>query len=295
VWGFTGPWDPRSAVALRRAAPHLDVAVTGWIALDSTDGSARARFSDNTRHDRRFPSHRFALVTAWMGSRFHPETIRRLANDEQRRTAMAREVARLVERERYRGVVLDFEELAAEDSSALAMVTEAVAAPLRASGVLVALAVPAIEAPAYRTTRVLAAVDRVVVMLYDEHWAGSAPGPVATPSWLEARLADWLAVLPAERLVAALPTYGYFWRNAAPGEVLSHGELVTLSAQAGVPVERDSATGAAHLTLPEVGEAWFSDAAALDRLISLAKRHGVAAIALWRLGLDDPSLWPERR
>src|SRR5262245_66237256 len=35
LWAFTGPWDPRSDTSLRANAARLDVAVTGWIGLDS--------------------------------------------------------------------------------------------------------------------------------------------------------------------------------------------------------------------------------------------------------------------
>ncbi|HEX5818264.1 MAG TPA: glycosyl hydrolase family 18 protein [Gemmatimonadales bacterium] len=234
-------------------------------------------------------------MTSWMGERFHPATLRQFAGDSARRASLGREVARLVAKGGYRGVVLDFEDHAAEDSLVLATVTESIAQRVRARGGIVALAVPAGEAPAYRSARLLDAVDRVVVMLYDEHWSGSAPGPVASPEWVSARLGEWVAAEGAGRVVAALPSYGYYWRNAAPGAVIGHADLLRLATEAGAPVRRDSTTGAAVVALPDGAEAWYSDAAALSRLLEVTKGHRVGTVALWRLGLDDPALWPEPR
>jgi spore germination protein YaaH len=294
-WAFTGPWDARSAVALQRAAPHLDAAITGWIALDTLDGTPRRLFPDSTQRQKRFAPRRLALVTSWMGERFHPATLRRLADDPARLVAVGRDVAHLVAKGRYRGVVLDFEDHAAEDSLVLAVVTEGIAQRVRANGGSVALAVPAGEAPAYRSARVLAAVDRVVVMLYDEHWSGSAPGPVASPDWASARLGEWVAAVGAGRVVAALPSYGYYWRNAAPGAVIGYADLLRLSLESGTPIRRDDASGAAVVALPDSGEAWYTDAPALSRLLTVAKEYDIGTVALWRLGLDDPALWPEPR
>src|SRR5690242_4285795 len=66
LWGFTGPWDPRSAASVRQHGAKLDVLVSGWIALDSS--SARpilpSLYPDTVRALARHVS-RFAIVTSW--------------------------------------------------------------------------------------------------------------------------------------------------------------------------------------------------------------------------------------
>jgi spore germination protein YaaH len=154
----------------------------------------------------------------------------------------------------------------------------------------VTLAVPA-PGGVHADPALLALADRVLVMLYDEHWSGSAPGPVASPAWVDEALARWLRVVPAGRLVAALPVYGYLWRNAGATVVLSHQDLRGLEAGAGRVASRDSTGGAVVLELGEAGTAWYTDVQALHTLRTVVRRYGIGRVALWRLGLEDAALW----
>src|SRR6185369_1332715 len=81
LWAFTGPWDARSFASLRANASRLDVAVTGWIALDSSTAKPilPPLFPDTTR----LPTsvRRMAIVTSWHGARSHPTSVRSLAGD----------------------------------------------------------------------------------------------------------------------------------------------------------------------------------------------------------------------
>jgi hypothetical protein len=65
VWAFTGPWDSASHVSLRRNASALDVAVTGWIALDSSSAEPilPSPYPDPIERRAGRPA-RFAIVTS---------------------------------------------------------------------------------------------------------------------------------------------------------------------------------------------------------------------------------------
>jgi spore germination protein YaaH len=266
------------------------VAVTGWFALDTLSALPATPFDDGTRGWRGSRPARFALVTSWQEERFRPETVRALAAAPARLDAAADSLARLVRAGRYDGVVLDLEGHEPADSAALRAAAIALARGARAGGArTVALAVPA-EPGAYADPALLAVADRVLVMLYDEHWSGSAPGPIASPAFVDAALARWRASLPAERLVAALPLYGYLWRNAAPGTVLSHTEFRALEREAGRPAGRDPVTEELVLELPGGGTAWYVDGRALNLLRTVVNRYDIGVVALWRMGLGEPML-----
>ena len=40
------------------------------------------------------------------------------------------------------------------------------------------------------------------------------------------------------------------------------------------------------------GELWVTDAALLDSLLRATEEAGVRRVALWRLGEEDPAVWP---
>lgn len=292
LWVFTAPWDLRSDSALAAGVAPNATIVSGWIALDSAGGAPTALFADTVvaSPTRRGP--RFALVTSYLGDRFHPEAVRILAADPVRRARAADVVESLVRAGAYEGVVLDFEALEARDTLDLALVAGALAAASRRGGAReVALAVPALDTLAFAPRHLLPRVDRLLVMLYDQHWMGSEPGPVAARDWARAALKPWVALAGADRLVAALPLYGYHWRADAPTDVVGWHDLQRLARESGAEIGRDSASESLRLQMGTRGEAWLTDGAVLATMAADVRALGVRTIALWRLGLEDPAVW----
>src|SRR5439155_1460517 len=58
---------------------------------------------------------------------------------------------------------------------------------------------------------VAALADGVIVMNYDEHYPGAAPGPVASQDWFVLNLTAIKKVVPQEKLICAIGNYGYDW------------------------------------------------------------------------------------
>jgi peptidoglycan-N-acetylglucosamine deacetylase len=290
-WGFTAPWDAHSDSSLRKHAPSLDAAITGWIQLDSSTARPKLLYPDDSA---RAPAtmRRFALVTSWHGREFHPALVRRLGSNPRELAVAASRVARLTERHGYTGIVLDLEQQSPQDTGITARVVRAVADSVRAHGAsTVAVAVPAADTAAYPTRIFFPAADFVVVMLYDEHWSTSAPGPVATPDWVRRTLGQRISDVGVDRIVAALPLYGYLWRGNKPAEPLSFSDAQRAASQANVEIDRDPASRSLHAIQPGSWELWSSDAELLQALRDEVAALGVTRIALWRLGQEDPGVW----
>ena len=293
LWGFTGPWDPRSAQSVRSFGARLDVLVTGWIALDSATALpvAPALYPDTVHATRRAVT-RFAMVTSWHGQRFHPTTIRRLGRDRRLLVEAASSVARAAREHRYSGLVIDFEGLERRDVESLVTVVREISTAAKRAGVRrVAIAVPAIDTAAYPARRLLEAADLVLVMLYDQHWSTSPPGAISDPAWARQALALRVAEAGAERLVAGFPTYGYRWVAGQPTELLSFADAQRITLGAGTPLRRDAGTMTLTASKPGSWELWVTDAALLRGLLNDAAAAGVRRAALWRLGQEDPTLW----
>lgn len=293
VWAFTGPWDTASDASLARNAPSLDVAVTGWIALDSAtaDPIIPAAGADRfvSKSDR--PT-RFAMVTSWHGLRFHPSSIRTLAADPSRLGHAARRIADAAHRAGYRGLVLDFEDLERSDLPALLKVIRSITDSAHTLGLnRVAIAVPAADTATYPTRALLGVTDLVLPMLYDEHWTTSPPGSISDPSWVRATLAARIAGVDRKRIVAGLGTYAYRWPRGQPGEQLSYADAVRAATRGGRALGRDSATQTLHATQPNGDQLWVNDAALLHTLVGVATSLGVERVSLWRLGQEDPGIW----
>jgi peptidoglycan-N-acetylglucosamine deacetylase len=292
-WGFTAPWDPRSAASLAAHGRALGVAVTGWVRLDSITALPAPAYPD-TVHVPPGPR-RFGMVTTYARDRFHGEVVRQLGADATLRARVAGAIARWAVAGHYRGLVLDFESLTPGDTTALTTVVRTIADSAHRHRIRpVAVAVPPADTLTYGA-RHLRAADLLLVMLYDEHWATGAPGPIASPDWVRQFLGLWIANAGAARVVASLPVYGYRWRPPGRAAVLSFADAQRLADSAGVPLTRDSASATLHFATPDSAQGWVCDAPLLDTLVRRADSAGVHRIALWRLGLEDPAVWRARR
>ncbi|MDQ6634669.1 MAG: hypothetical protein M3Z10_07910 [Gemmatimonadota bacterium] len=291
-WGFVAPWDatsPRSAVAHARS---LRAVVTGWLALDTLTGMPVPLYADTLARALPAGTMRFALVTSFLVDSFRTETIRRLYADSIALARSAGAVAAHSAQLGYRGVILDFEGMSPRDLPALLGVARAIHDSAHARGVDdVVMAVPASDTAAYPGRPLLSSVDGLVVMLYDEHWAGSPPGAIASPTWARRVLNIRVSEVGAANIVASLPLYGYFWKTGAAGEAIGYPEAQRRAAEASAPLEREPSTATLRASNPNDWQIWVSDAVLVDSLVSDASRIGVRRFALWRLGLEDPDLW----
>ncbi len=291
VWGFTAPWDAKSDSSVRASASKLDAVVTGWIQLDSVTALPSLLYPDDSTR-RLARTERYALVTSWHGDRFHPETIRKLASDRGALSFASARIASLVAQQGYRGIVLDFESQSPSDIELAVTVARAIADSAKRHGAsTTSIALPATDTVAYPTRAFLSAVDYAVIMLYDEHWSTSAPGPIATTDWVRRALARRIADVGASRVIAALPVYGYLWKPNQAAQPVGFQEARRLALEANVELTRDPSSLSLHAIQPGGWELWMSDAELLAALRAEVETLGVMKVALWRLGLEDPAVW----
>lgn len=289
-WGFAAPWDPQSDSSIRAHGRRLDAIVSGWIGLDSISGRPLlpSPYADTIRPR---GTARMAIVTSWHGERFHQEPVRALSRNPRALGQTAGTIARHARAMGYTGLVLDFETLEAADLDAQLRVMKSIADSARAYGVtMIAAAVPALDTSAYPARPLLGVADVIVLMLYDQHWLGSAPGPLSAPDWVREALALRIKEAGADRIVAGLPTYAYRWLKGLPTEHLGYNEARRISASTRSPLRRDAATGTLRAQAAE-WEMWVTDAHLLRRLVQESAQAGVRRFAFWRLGREDPAIW----
>lgn len=294
-WGFTAPWDPRSAASVVAHGRELDVVVSGWIAFDTLTSRPVLLYPDSFAHaPLALGSRRMAIVTSFAGAAFRPDIIRRLALDGPALRRAADDVGELGRRAGYRGMVLDLEGMTPGDSAITRLVVSQMARAIRAAGAgPVIVAVPASDTAAYPARMFDESADLLLVMLYDQHWATSPPGAIAAPDWARQALGTRVAERGAAKLVAALPLYGYQWRPNTYAATIGYEDARRLATEAGIPLARDPATATLHASRPGADgwELWVSDAGLVDALEREALRLGVRRFAYWRLGLEDPAFW----
>lgn len=300
------PGDRTSQRSLEQHPDAIDLVVYFGLHLDGSGNLALTTGGDSAGLEAaaaRGGKTLLAAVHNVYGSGFDRDAIHTLLADPAARARAVENIHRLV-RGRYRGVNLDLENLYPSDREAYTAFVRQVAERLRPEGYLVTLAVPAKTADnrwdgwsgAYDYDALGRIADYLVIMSYDEHWAGGPPGPIASLGWVE-RVARYAAAhIPPEKILLGVPAYGYDWpASGGAARGLTAPGAARKAASVGAPVRWDGAAQVPYFTYWDVQgtrhTVYFENASSLAAKVDLVTRLRLAGIALWRLGHEDPAAW----
>lgn len=141
--------------------------------------------------------------------------------------------------------------------------------------------------------------DYVIMMGYDEHWAGGTPGSTASLPFTEETLDLALAKVPAEKLIHGIPFYTRVWGEEAGVNVSS--TAVSMVTAKNLLEEHDADIQWLDREGQYFGEyysdgvmyrIWLEDIASLRLKLEVVSEAGVAGVACWKLGLENPDVWP---
>jgi cellulose synthase/poly-beta-1,6-N-acetylglucosamine synthase-like glycosyltransferase/peptidoglycan/xylan/chitin deacetylase (PgdA/CDA1 family)/spore germination protein YaaH len=209
----------------------------------------------------------------------------------------------------YRGLSLDFESLDEEALPAYMSFIAELNADMQARGLH--LYVDTVVATSDDELKQIAANSYgIILMNYDQHEENSDPGPVASQDWFIGNLQRVLKIVPKEKLVCAVGSYGYDWTLKIPkgknpkhpkAEVLNTDDLSVAEAwqrasdaDADLDLDYDSLNPHFEYIDEDSNErhvVWFLDGVTLLNELRGARALGLQTFALWRLGEEDSSLW----
>ena len=139
--------------------------------------------------------------------------------------------------------------------------------------------------------------DYVVMMGYDEHYAGGDPGSVASLGYEKKGIEDTLKEVPKEKLISAVPFYTRIWKE--------EGEKVTSDAMGIARAQQWIADNNVELYWQEelgqyYGETvrdgikytlWMEEARSLGLKMDLIRDYNLAGVACWKLGFEPAEIW----
>lgn len=140
-------------------------------------------------------------------------------------------------------------------------------------------------------------VDYVIVMGYDEHYAGGEPGSVASIEFVRRGIERTLEVVPKEKLINAVPFYTRIWTETSSGVT---SEAVGIRSaknwveenQVELYWQQELGQYYGEYSGPEgVSLLWLEDETSLDQKMELIRTNDLAGVACWKLGLEDEEVW----
>ena len=140
--------------------------------------------------------------------------------------------------------------------------------------------------------------DYVVIMGYDEHYAGSTEaGSVASLDYVTYGIEEALKEVPAEKLVNAIPFYTRIWKTTAEGlgsEAYGMSEIQQFIANHNMKVEWNGMTGQNYAEAADdeaTYQIWIEDAESIEAKLKVMESHAVAGVAEWCLGMETEDVW----
>ena len=162
-------------------------------------------------------------------------------------------------------------------------------------GKLLSVAVPArigARVDAYDYSRIAPLVDRIVIMAYDEHWSGSAPGPIASLPWC-AQVVDYAeSAIANDKIVMGLPLYGRAWQDKKLAKALRFESVQEILAEKQSPTNYSSELGS-YFEYSEnvVVKVFYDDYRTIMEKLRLYQTKKVGSVSFWRIGQGPPELW----
>lgn len=141
-------------------------------------------------------------------------------------------------------------------------------------------------------------VDYVIIMGYDEHYAGSeVAGSVASLPWVEKGIQDTLTEVPSERVINAIPFYARVWRM---DDVMPYSEAVgmdlayQLTQEHNADIYWNTELSQYYATYEKEGntyQVWLEETKSIAEKVKLAGKYNLAGVAAWKLGFENSAVW----
>ena len=197
------------------------------------------------------------------------------------------------------GINLDIESIKPEAGPHYVQFIRELSVACRNQGVILSVDnyVPSAYTSFYNRAEQGRVADYVVIMGYDEHYAGGAAGSVASLPYVKKGIEDTLAVVPKEKVINAVPFYTRLWTEK-DGTITSTAMGMEAAGQwvkdNQIELYWQEELGQYYGSLQngaEITEIWMEEERSLDLKMKLIRESGLAGVACWKLGFEPASIW----
>lgn len=143
-------------------------------------------------------------------------------------------------------------------------------------------------------------VDYMIVMAYDEHFAGSEEaGSVSSLPFVQQAVEEITRVMPADQVICGIPFYTRVWtekfgQSAITSEVLGMDGAKNYAKENQMTETWDASLGQNVATV-ETSDArytiWMEDEQSMEEKLKVIQSADLAGVAEWKLGFECADVW----
>lgn len=206
----------------------------------------------------------------------------------------------------FDGINVDFENISEDAADGYIQFMRELSVMCRKNGIVLSVDVPVpMDFTAHYNRKALGEVcDYLMIMGYDEHYAGSEEaGTVASLSFEEEGIQNTLQEVASEKVVSGIPFYTRLWctttnedgRTTVTSEAMGMNQAQQTLENNQVEASWDETTGQNYAQFNgesgELYQIWLEDTESLTKKLELIKNYELGGVAEWKLGLEDDSVW----
>ncbi len=293
---FYVDWDAQAFTSLRANISRMNMVLPEWLFIDPRGDTlyntidARALTLIKASGVQTVP-----MLSNFFGEEFDGEAVHRILTDDRKRARLIQDVAATLQRYKFSGINVDFEELREAGDEPLVRFMQELYETLHPLGLLVTQDVAPLNED-YNLKVLSEWNDYLFLMSYDQHNPESNPGPVSEQKWIEATVAKTIAKgIAPKRLILCIAGYGYDWPKGGRGKDLTYEEALTTAQESEGKIVFDNDSYNLHYSYYDENdsqhEVHFTDAATNFNTLRFAAENDLSGVALWRLGSEDKRLW----
>lgn len=248
----------------------------------------------------------YALVHNLGVSGFDSQLAHQVLANKAIRTDFIKNLVVLTTKENWDGITVDIEKIPADDRKNYSAFLDELHSSLKAKDKILNVSIPAkyqdipndLWSGAFDYASIGKAADQVVLMTYEEHGIGTTQGPIASQGWVNRVIDFAIGKIPNEKIIMGLPVYASDWSSNKPTlpDYFTYAKATGLAKKLKVSILYDQTQQVPHFAYTQGGvrhEVYLEDVRSLTAKLGYAKKSQLHGVAIWRLGIEDSTLWSD--
>ena len=198
------------------------------------------------------------------------------------------------------GINIDFEKVKSSAGTHFVQFLREISIETRRRGIVLSVDnyVPSEYTAHYNRKEQGIVADYIIIMGYDEHYVGGGvAGSNASIGFVEDGIANTKEVVPAEKIINAIPFYTRIWETGPNGLTAS---TIAMSAEPSWIAQTGVTPGwsdefcqnyAEYQSGDTLYQCWLEDVDSIRVKLQVMQNQGIKGVASWKLGLEDSAVW----
>ncbi len=277
----------------------INVASPDWFDLSSTSGDFKEKISQSYLNKAKEYGYKLWPMFSTVNTPNAKSVASELLNSEIARENTIKNILSIVDKYKLDGVNIDFENMKDDEKHLFTQFIRELAPLLREKNVVLSCDIYFVKY--IERDRVAEACDYVMLMGYDQHWAGSSvSGSVSEISWVEKNINYLLKdfKVKPEKLVLGIPFYSKLWEEDGINKPVSKNLSLTAIENyikkynlSKVWDEKAGQNYVEHKIGSKTYKLWVEDDASIKQRVELVNKYNLAGISAWQKRFDNDSAW----